>query len=282
MSDVDLNDADFEAGFNAEPSTGTTTPPADATQATAVDESSNAPAAPAEQPKPEYVQLTKQERDDLMAKAAQLDEYRSEHTKKLDQAFGKIGGVQQLVAQLQAATQAGKQVTVSEEDFEELKSEGYEDLAQMTAAGLNRALAKMSLKGTEGDAPKFGEEQAKALFTQHGAELRKSLKDEVRQELAEEALTEKHADWKDVLNKPEFAEWSAKNKVADRKDRTGALFADSLIPSFIGDIITDFKASQKQVNARKDRLAAAVPPKGTGGHASSTQEEDEFSKGFNG
>lgn len=281
MSDFDLNDADFEAGFNAAPTAATTTPQADATPEAVAEESRNAPEVAAEQPKPEYVQLTKQERDDLMAKAAQLDEYRSEHTKKLDQAFGKIGGVQQLVAQLQAATQAGKQVTVSEEDFEELAKEGYQDLAQMTAAGLNRALAKMGLKGNGGDAPVFGEEQAKALFTQQGADLRKSLKDEVRQELAEEALTDKHADWKQVLNTPEFAAWRDKNKVAERKDRSGALFSESLVPSFIGDIITEFKDSQKQVNARKDRLAAAVPPKGSGGHASSTKDEDEFDKGFN-
>lgn len=282
-----VDDSAFNAGFEDDSPGLTETPkPDDAPKP----EETQQPKAEVTPPAEEFAQIKKSDWESVIAKANALDELKADSTKKFDQAFGKIGSVNQLIERLQSATQAGQKIAISEDDFEELKAEGYPDLAAMTAAGLNRALSKAGIKGT-GDETKSGIQpeqledlvgkRADILRGQLTQELSKSLKDEIRAEMAKEALSEAHEDWVDVVKSTEFQDWGKKAGIYEKKDRNGNTFVDSTVPSFVSKIIADYKTQQKQASTRKNRLEAAVAPKGSGGLAQSSSDEDEFTKGFN-
>lgn len=269
----DVVDDDFNAGFTADVPEPTPTP---VTQGIA-----DTPAAEAAAPAvvaPKLAQITEEQYQDLLKRAGAIDEIKSESKKQFDTAFGKLGGMQQLITQLQSSTQAGQQIQVTADDFEELKNEGYPDLADMQAAGLNRILAKMKLTGT--GQPGFGADQAGEVFDARMTPQREAIKQEIREEFANRALTDMHEDWNAVVTSPEFNAWTAANKITDKKDRSGTAFADSLDANFVGKIISDFKGQQKAATTQKNRLEAAVAPRGSGGHATGPTDDDEFDKGF--
>lgn len=236
-----------------------------------------------EKPAPEFAQITVQEYQDLVAKAAAIDEIRAEYGKKFDSTFGKLGNLQQLIEQVRSSAQQGNQVSVTEEDFEELIKEGYPDLAQMNAAAFNRILSKAKLTGT---APVveagINQDKVSEIFQNQFSSESAKLREQIREEMAQEAITEMHEDFADVVNSAEFKQWTEANKINETKDRKGVLFAESIDPKFVGKVISDFKASQKQAATRQSRIAGAVQPKGVGGHAGSSQNEDPFLDGFNG
>ncbi len=269
-------DDDFASGFSDTPATPTTTPVT--TEAAAAEPVVEATPAVVD---PEH-KLTQTQYDDLLRRASSIDDVRAEHKKLLDSAFGKLGSQQQLLERLQSSTQAGKAVKVTEADFQELIDEGYTELAQMQAAGLNRVLEKIQLRGTEPEAAKAEEPDFKKIFSDQFTPERAALKEEVRYELAHDALTDMHEDWESVLKTPAFEEWSKANKIAERKDRKGVLFNDSIDPRFVGKILTDFKAASKKSSTRQNVLAAAVTPRGSGGIASPTDDDDDFHSGFSG
>jgi hypothetical protein len=275
--DQDAVDDDFNAGFTADAPEPTPTPAAKdiATPAPAAEPAPGPAAAPA----PKLAEITEEQYQNLLKRAAMIDEIKADSTKKFDTAFGKLGGMEQLIKQLQSSTQSGQQIQVTADDFEELKAEGYPDLADMQAAGLNRILAKMKLTGT-GQPGAFGADQAGEVFDARMTPQREAIKQEIREEFAHNALSNLHDDWNAVVRSPEFNAWTAANKIAEKKDRTGVAFADSLDAHFIGKIISDFKGQRKAAETQQTRLEAAVAPRGSGGHATGPTDDDEFDKGF--
>lgn len=281
----------FNAGFNDDALELTTTPEKQgaasqqsAEQGMQADQSAQ-DAGGQQKPAPvEYAQITKQDYESLLAKAAKVDELESTHTQAVNSLNGKYGSMKQMIDRLQASTEPGQKVMATIEDFKELVDEGYPDLAEMQMAGFNRVLAKLNVRGT-GDqpsaAPAFDEAKAKEIF---GAEFKagsEALREQIRYEMAKDALTDEHDDWEKVINTPEFTKWRTDNAIDTKKDRKGIVFAESQDPRFVSKVISEFKAAQKQTAARQSRLADAVAPKGAGGHGTGQSEVDEFTAGFN-
>jgi hypothetical protein len=281
----------FNAGFNDDATELTTTPEKqDAApeqvpeQSTQADQSAQEPAGKLKPAPPEYAQITKQEYESLKAQAASLDELKTSHSQAVNSLNGKYGSMKQMIDRLQASTEPGQKVLATIEDFKELVDEGYPDLAEMQMAGVNRVLSRLNVRGT-GDqpsaAPAFDEAKAKEIF---GAEFKagsEALREQIRYEMAKDALTDEHDDWEKVINAPEFTKWRTDNSIDSKKDRKGIVFAESQDPRFISKVISDFKAAQKQTAARQSRLSDAVTPKGAGGHGTGQSEVDEFTAGFN-
>lgn len=287
MNDENVVDDDFDAGFATDPGTATETPNKgqgdEALPNDVVDQPQKA-AAPAQAAAvPELAKITQQQFDELVKKATEIDTVKADYQKKFDTMAGTIGSMKQRLESLQSSAAPGQAVEVTEADFEELVKEGFPDLAQWSAAALNRVLGRLKPGGAQGSA--IGQEQVAEIFKQQfGSEsesLMKAITEKVTDQLATQSLIEQHEDYVSVLNSPEFKAWSDANKIGEKKDRAGVPFAESVNANFVGKILSDFKASQKQAATRQNRLAAAVPPRGAGGHASGPSDEDEFDAGFN-
>ena len=286
---LSTEDDDFDAGFTGTDTPTTTpeaevkveTPAADEDKAFDVDDAPT-PAADPEpatdpEPEPKYVQLTEEELNSLKAKAGEVDLIKEELHKKVSGAFGKIGGLEQIVRNLQQSTAAGQPLQLTDEDFAEI-SEEYGDLG----GKLKNLLTK--IKGTGAPAaidPSFIEETKSTAVTLAKAEI------------AQETLDETHPDWRQVIGLPteqgipqtEFRQWLA-TQPAEYQARVNTAYN----PVTIGRAIDSFKAAKQAKEeaekasalSRKRRLEAAVTPRGTGGAApSAPTEDDAFEQGFN-
>jgi hypothetical protein len=290
MNVDDAADDAFNAGFSDDQPELTATPEKQGAEpqqtqdeSAQVDQSQQEPAGKLKPAPVEYAQITKQDYESLLAKAAKVDELASTHAQAVNSLNGKYGSMKQVIDRLQASAEPGQKIQATIEDFKELVDEGYPDLAEMQMAGINRVLSKLNLRGT-GDkptAPAFDEAKAKEIF---GAEFKtgsEELREQLRYELAKDALTDEHEDWETVIKTPEFAKWNKDNSIDAKKDRKGIPFADSQDPRFVAKVISDFKAAQKQTATRQSRLADAVTPKGAGGHGTGQTETDAFTDAFN-
>jgi len=280
MSDVIDVDDDFDAGFTEEREALTETPgTAPQDEVTQRVEENPAPvvkepAAPA----PEFAKITKAEYEALVQKASTIDSYKN----TIDKMGGTIGGMKQALERLQSATGQGVDLKVSLEDFKEMVDDNLPDLAEMQVAALNRAFARLKASGAapNGASPDQVAEIIKQQLGTESKTLAASLREEITQEIALDQLAEQHSDYKDVLNSPEFHKWRDENKITEKKDRSGVPFESSLNANFVGKILSDFKAAQKQAATRQNRLASAVNPKGAGGFAPGPDLDDEFDAGF--
>ena len=229
---------------------------------------------------PKYAQITEDELNDLKARAAKIDEIKATQEKSFGTAFGKIGGIERVLQQLQAMPTLGE---LSQDDFVELK-EQFPELAEMQVKGLNRALAK--LKAT---APAAGIDPLRVeelVQERIGTAMQKAEVDKRAEQVT--ALDADHPDWRELVAKPEFEVWKATQPTRFQKTFSKTWDAD-----FLSDAFADFKASLNKPkpaaapapvvpqSTRKDRLAAAVNPRGTGGHAPGPSEDDDFNAGFN-
>ena len=179
------------------------------TPAPAPEESSPAPAAA-----PEFVQITKDEWSATQARAAKVDEIEATWTKRMDQAFGKMGGLERKFAELQSGTPMGQAVQVDESDFEDMVRE-YPELAAQQIKGLNKTLAK--LRGTGGgfDPAAVEKQIATAVET-------------VKVDLTLDAVLPK---WKAQVNTPEFDGWISSHKGWDTRLKDKAFVSANLADS---------------------------------------------------
>ncbi len=258
--------ADFKSGFNDETPTET---PAHVESAK-VDE-----AAPAEEA-PRLKEITEDEYNKLLASAAAVDELRATHTKKLDDAFGRIGGLAQTLKNIQS-TPAGQAAEISLDDLSALKDYG-DELPTALAASLNKALAKVKVSG-----PAFDEASLEPVVQKRVSEALERVQKE-RQAEAEETVAEVHPDFKAVFADDGFAAWR-QSLPDDRRTK----LENTWNPTIITKAITDYKASkvqkvapkQETPNNRKALLEAAVTPKGTSAATPGKKTEmDEFMEGF--
>jgi hypothetical protein len=273
------DDQDFHSGFSGNDIDSTTTPDDDDTAGT--EESQNQPEdtqqAETVTQAPEYVQITKQDFERLNAAATAIDEIKADSKRQFDSAFGKIGGMQQVLQQIQGQTPSGQAVELDESDFAELK-EQWPELADLTLKGFNKALAK--LKGT--GAPAASIDVDKLVAERVAPELDK-VRQEYRAELTDLRMRVHHADWKTVLNSDAFIAWE---KTLPQEEREQ--FLNSSDPDYVAGTISKFKTSQTEAQAkarknatRQELIDAAVTPRGSGGHPSVKTDEDDFYAGFN-
>lgn len=268
-------EADFESGYANAPTEKT--PPAEEEK----------PAAEVV-PEVKYRQITEDEYTALTALSTQIESLRADSTKKIDTAFGKVGGVERTLAALQTATPAGHTVEVTDDMFGDLKTE-FPELGALVEKGIKN-LAK-GLKGTAPAAAALDPKQIETAVTSRLVALQM------------EALDEDRADWHEVIGAPEsntpYRQWLA-TQPADYQARLASTNSAAVIAKSITTFETHAAAAaapaaeaakkavaeaakkaaaEKVAATRQQRLEAAATPRGAGGHTSATVEDD-FEAGF--
>lgn len=211
------------------------------------DEVKAEPEAPIE-PAIEYAQITKAEYADLLAKAASVDK-----------AFGKIGRIEQSLGQMQ---QPGG-IEITDDDFSELRQE-FPELAELQTKGLNKIFSKL-----KSGAPANIDQ----MVTERSDNLRRELVDAQLDEIVK-------GDWIAEVNSEKYVAWigSQPNEVKALADSPSVRDASRLLRMYTATKSTPVQ----QVSSRKQQLAAAVTPRGTGGYENqhSSSEEDAFNAVF--
>ena len=247
-------EAAFAAGFDDDTTATPTETPAEQQDTDTQQEASAATAEPAA---PEYVQLTKAERDELMG-------LRDQAQRQFGTAFGKIGGIERTLQQLNS----GAQVEISQEDIDALK----DDFPPLAAA-LEKVRNLRALPGGGVD-----QEQIASLVAEKVSA--------VEQKFELRLLSKDHPDWKQIDADPAFAQWVAAQP--DEFKQTLAHASQSYDSAVVSNAMTMFKQSRRTApapaadpaSARRSRMSAAVTPRGTSG-ASAGDSTDPFLSGFN-
>jgi hypothetical protein len=239
-----------------------------------------------ETPAPETFTITKAEWDKVLADAGSVAELKQEISKRFDTTFGKMGGLERTLTQLQQATPAGQPIVVSEDDLAELKADGFPDLTKSLAAGLTRIMGK--LKGTgPAAAPVDWTAQIAPIVNQAVTEQTTRFNQILENERIER-LTDLHPNWREIAgpkdSKTEYREWLSK-----QADGSKVLESDN--PREVAQSITRFLDEKKQQAvvppkpgaARSQRFADAVPAKGGSGATPANDtltEDDAFEAAF--
>jgi hypothetical protein len=238
----------------------------------------------AEEPVPEFVQITAKEWADIRAAAAKTASYDSQ----LSKAFGTIGNLQKLINEQRAAGQpapaaaVAKKFEVPKEAFAAMERD-FPELAAQTRAALEAALSGLPGPGAN-DAQ--DPEKLQSLLAQYTA----------KREI--EALEDAHPDWRNVVGavnvaageQPDpdnaFRKWLGTKDAAYQAKVNGAESA-----AIIGRAIRTFQretaapakpAATPRNDARADRFRAAIQPRGdNAGAAAGRSDDDEFLSGFN-
>lgn len=283
---TESDDAAFNAGFD---DTATEEIPPQVTEPPIEEPSTTeAPAAP------EYVQVTKAQLDSFLGLSTQIESIRADSQKKIDTAFGKVGGLERRLQEMQGATPAGYTVEVTDDIVDELREE-FPELGARTLAAFKKFATK--LKGT-GPATAFDPNAVAPMITESARGLQRDI------------LSIKHEDWETIVGLPdangvipatEYREWLAKQPAEVQAKLSGSWDARELAKS-----IDTFKAAAKasqdaaakdtaekarvaaealkngKPSARQRTLAAAAnAPRGEGGRPAAPTEEDDFNSGFN-
>lgn len=286
----------MEAGFSGTPyeaPTGDTPPASDEPPAAGEGETPPADeqAAPAETPphvEDDLAKISTKQFQDLIAKASTVDEIRSAVEKLRGDAFGKLGGLERTIRQLQEGTAAGEPIVVSAEDLAEVNAE-YPDMGKTLAKDLTKILSKLKGTGAKSVAPDAIIEQLTPILQQRDEAVRTALKAEVKQELAIEQLTERHENWREIVGpKGSNTEW--RQWVNKQPAEYATTVLNSWSPSVVGKSIDKFLAEKAKApkppapsSGRSERLAEAAPAKGGSGaphKPKALTPDEEFEAGF--
>lgn len=225
-------------------------------QATATPPATTEEKAEVEPSPPEFVQVTKADFDKLMAAAARIDEINATTEKQRDQVFGKLGGIERTLQQLQQSQ------PVSDEDMAQLR-EAYPDLADLSLFQKLRAGADVS--GMQ--------ERVEAAVAEANERTRRAFETRL--------LTRDHPDWKQVVGVPEkagdpipdteYRRWLSAQP-EDYRNQVGSVWDADVVGESIRRFKEQAKAAAKAdgerrardaaAEQRRSRLAAAVPAKG--------------------
>jgi hypothetical protein len=246
----------FDDGFGLDTNAATEGSPTETPVSTEVEHEANNEAVLSGGP--EYVQLTKAERDELLA-------LRQQQEKSFGTAFGKIGGIERTLQQLQA----GSQIDIDQEDIDAFR----EDFPQIATA-LEKIKNLRAIPGSV-DPNKLEE-----LVQQRIAPALSAVEQKFEMRL----LAKEHPDYMDIDKDPAFSMWvkSQPEEFQNNLAKASAEF-DSVS---VGDAISKFKSFRKtkakeQAPQQKNRFSAAVTPRGSGTNNTQTLY-DEFDEGFNG
>lgn len=247
--DQDTNDDDLMAGFEDAP---TETPEQPEPQQ---DETPAEPAPAEPAPPVKFAQIPEDEYLSLKATAAKIPEIEARSQQQLDKAFGKIGELGRLVQE--SRTSSGG---LTKEDVDQFRGD-FPELAGV----LDKMVGPKQINTDEVVKPAL-------------AELERKF--EVR------LVTRAHRDWQEVSRSEDFKAWTAAKPPEFQQQLATSWDADFLI-----DTLTEFKDSRKaatppaaqptaKVSTRKDVLASAIQPRGSVGHQTGANDEDEFLSGF--
>lgn len=289
-------DAEFDAGFTDVKPTAEE-PPAKTDEELAAEkaakEAADKAAAAAAAVVPEYVQVTKSDWTALQAKAAEIDAVKADSTKKLDTAFGKLGGIERKLKEMQEATPAGQAVELTDEDTAELTAE-FPELGKLLHKTLKGITGK--LKGTAAPAVDTKELETRLASTAVSTAVALQI----------EALEEDYPDWRTTVGEQgadnPYRKWLATQDAAYQQKlaatnsaavigRSLKKFTDAQTADATAKATTDAAAKKaadekaaadKVAATRKERFEAAATSKGAGGHTPGTTEDDEFEAGFKG
>lgn len=236
--------------------------------------------AEAAEPKPEMLSVPADEYNQLISTVVKLNEQYGEHGKKLNQAFGKIGGVEEFVKRMQKETPSGEPVTLSDEDMSEL-SEEFPSIAKGMQTALNKALNKAKGSGPKPVDTEQLNEWLQPLLEKERLDNQAAISNErerIKQEMYKEQVLDVHPDMDDLIKTNDWKNYYAKLP----KDKQ-----EAWKPKVIIETLNAYKSSKAppQKNARSEALAAAVNPKGSGSAMKGKSEqslEDAFEEGFKG
>ena len=213
--------------------------------------------------------LSKQDWEEVAAKAKSYDDLQERLTKTHDKAFGKIGQLEQELKELKAIrAQQFEPTQITKDTFKNVTEYfADEDFAEKLASDL----ASVQFGG-------YGTSSA-------DIEIIRQEMASFKQESEVKLLTVLHPDWIDVVNKPEFETWQ-QSLSPEGKAELAALQSERWDGLQAAKAITGFKNWEKRkadAEAKKqERLAQAVPLKGAGTTArtSTLDSEDAFNAGL--
>ena len=256
-------DADFAAGFDDDTTAAPTeTPAAQQDDTTQGENTEPAPAAPA----PEYAQLTKAERDELIAAM------REQMPKQFGTAFGKMGGFERWKAEQEAAAARAREIQsrLTDDKIAALR----EDLPDF-ADGLEIIRSLQVIAAGDG----VDQEQIASLVAEKVSA--------VEQKFELRLLAKDHPDWKQIDADPAFAAWVATQP--DEFKQGLAQASQAYDSAVVSEAMTKFKQARRTApantggdpaSARRSRMSAAVTPRGVGGPAT-PNATDDLMAGFN-
>jgi len=233
-------------------------------------------------PQPEYVQITKEQLARLEAAADKTAGFEAQ----LNKAFGSLGGMKQIVEQLQAKTPEGAAVEIPADAFEGMEEE-FPDIAKHM-----RGVLEKTLKGVRGTA------DTKAVVDPEA--VNKIVAEGIKQREME-VLEDNYPDWKIIVGavdsadkadpNNEFRKWLG-TQPKDYQTKINSTHSAAVLARAI-DKFTDAKKAapapapkpepkpDPKVAARKARIEGAIPPKGDGNAPPPTKtDDDSFEEGF--
>ena len=230
-------------------------------------------------PQPEYVQITKAQFEALEAAATKVGDF----DKKFDKAFGTVGGLQDIVKQLQASTPKGENVQLTDEMFADM-AEDYPEFAKH-----QRAVFEKVLKGTRGTG-------VADTASVDPAVVSKLIADGIKQREID-ALEDDHPGWKDLVGAVDNAEKADPNNpfrkwLSTQPEAYRTKIVSTQSASVLAKAIDRFKEATKtpppasrqetpKDAARRAAIKAAVQPRGDGNPpAPSKTDDDSFEEGF--
>lgn len=250
----------------------------------------------AESSAPAPVTWTQEEYDAAQAATREVANLKAAVESLRSTAFGKMGGLERTLADLQAKTPAGQTLEVTAEDFEEMKAD-FPDIVDFTVKGLNRALSKANAKGTAPDPAALQKTVDDRVSERLSAELPKQ-----KQEMILDVMDTIREDWREIVLSSDYTTW-LKTQSAEYQ----AEVADSWKPNTVIKSIEKFEAAKTAAKAAEDssrlvtnptpkvpvkpapapatrrgRTAAAVAPKSAGSAtpATVTTEDDAFNEAY--
>lgn len=270
--------AAFEGGFSDKPTEDT--PPAEKTEP----EKAETEPEKVETPVEEHVQITKAQFEQLQALLTEVPGIKAGMGKLRDDLFGKVGGFERTLKEAQAATPAGEDVKIGEEDLPKELLDDYGFLVKPMLEAFNKGLGKLKVKGTKAD----------DKMTPHldPAKVGELVRQGISQALTEPEMrmTVLREDWKQIIGVPDdkgvipataFRTWLATQPAEYQQEIT-----NTANPRLLDAAITKFEEASKtpkdeKPNPRKERIASAVPPKGTPAVTPGAKSEhDHFKDGF--
>mgnify|MGYP000904673107 CR=1 FL=1 len=261
-------DADFASGLAG---TVTETPPP---KTEAEDTKTDEP-TPETTPAPEIVNLTKDQFERLSAAADRLTELETTVRKQFDTAFGGMGALKQMVQKLQTETPAGQPIELSDDDFKELREE-YPELADHTVAGLRKIFGRFKGTGTAFDAEAF-DKKVNERVSAAVSEARRETLEVMFPDWEQEVRTESFGTW--LNGQPDDVKaLAASDKVTDAARMLRLYEKAKAAPKAPAATLSPTPAPNR---AFARTTAAAVPPRGDGGHPPGPSEDDDFTAGLN-
>lgn len=194
----------------------------------------------------------------LLEKARRVDELEDRMTKMHDKAFGTLGNLKQTIDELRNRPVGGGKPNISKETFKAL-SEYFDDESVAEALANDFANVQFDAGGT----PNVNLDEKLSQIEQ---------KFEIR------LLDYAHADWRELYNSSEFAEWKG-----TLKPEAQEMIDHSWDGAAMAKAFTQFKnwrAKRGEAEqAKQQRLEAGIVPSGSG-RSTNSAADDAFNQGL--